>query len=178
MGHSIRSILYAAGALALIPALALAQGPPSSELSKRLRPGDTVWITEAGPPVKGKLIDVSDTTLRMYAERAALEIDTARITRIDRAVPSKTRGAVIGGLTGGVLLGLFAVAFVQLDCERWPDSTCGDFGPMAGTFAIGGAYGGAIGAGAGALIGHFIKHRETVFKPSTIPPARSPSRSP
>lgn len=121
-------------------------------------------------PLKGRLIDVSDSKLRMHAERATRELDMAKITRVDRARPSKKRGALIGALAGGAGLGLFVVAIQQGWCERTPSSTCSDAGPIAGAFAIGGAYGGAMGAGAGALIGHFVKHRETVFRSATAPP--------
>lgn len=139
-----------------VPAIASAQ--PSvgsfSELDGRLKPGDTVWVTNArGREVKGKIASIT-------YERIALEGDKApafqdfEVRRIQRRGPGRRTwtGAAIGAIAG---LGAGIAA-----CAAYPkdDPLRGDACLMAISLTW------MPGFGAGALVGAaFPGKKEAIY---------------
>jgi hypothetical protein len=145
MSISRKTAVVLASALIAMPAIAAAQEPVKSfdQLNTRLRPGDTVWITDAqGREVKGKIVDLAPgaVTLKADASRTYGPADVNLIH--ERRPDSLKNGALIGlGVGGGLTLGL---------CLAGSESE--DAGWCALAAGIYGGAGAAIGVGIDALI--------------------------
>ena len=139
------AIVLAVISLLLAFALAAAQEPVRdfTQLNTRLRPGDTVWVTDAqGREVKGQIsaLGADALTLEGGGGRTfgAPDVRTIEVRRSD----SLGNGALIGlGIGGGLTLGL---------CLANADSN--DAGWCAAAAAIYAGIGAAIGVGIDAMI--------------------------
>ena len=105
--------LIVIAALLSIPALSAAQEPVRSfdQLKTRLKPGDTIWITDAqGREVKGRITSLSPESLALNAKGApvfsATDVTTIRLRESD----SLRNGALIGLAIGGGLAAAGCVA--------------------------------------------------------------------
>jgi hypothetical protein len=136
---------------------AWAQNASSFEqLQPLLQKGDKVSVTETdGKVTKGRIEEVSSSSLRLLRNRMPIELPEARVLEIKKKDPignGARTGAIVGGAIGGTLGGLIAAGF----CEA--GAYC-----IVGT-AAGIALFGGIGAGTGAGIGvaiDAIMHRST-----------------
>jgi hypothetical protein len=132
--------------IVLLPALAAAQEPVKSfdQLNTRLKPGDTVWVTDMqGREIKGKIQGLAPNALTLNADGAktlaARDISAIR----EREPDSLKNGALIGLGVGG---GLALVACLGLA------EGSGDSGWCAAVVGVYGAVGAGIGVGIDALI--------------------------
>ena len=139
----IAIILVTAAALAA-PAPAAAQAPVTSfdQLNTRLKPGDTVWVTDGqGREVKGRIESLGPDALTLKGGHgrtfAAGDVRLVTARRHD----SLKNGAIIGAVPG-VVMGL---AMAGLD----EDNNGGDYAIIAVMF---GGLGAAIGVGFDALV--------------------------
>ena len=147
-----------------IPSISSAQALAQSfgELSGRLKPGDTVYVTQASGETKGKFIEVLPTSLALSIDGRRQDFNTATVGRVEREHTAMKKGA---------LLGLLAGAGVAVLCSI-NESHCGLGNDAEGAAGIAAAAlagtGLAVGAGVatGAVLGARIKHRETVLAPS------------
>jgi len=140
----IAIVLATAAALAA-PALAAAQAPVTSfdQLNTRLKPGDTIWVTDAqGREVKGKIQGLAPDSLALKGDgaRTFAAGDVRLIT--ERQGDSLANGALIGLAVGGVGTGLACLASTEGPDQDW----C-----LVAALAYGGI-GAAIGVGIDALI--------------------------
>jgi len=143
-------ILAAGAALLVLPALAGAQEPVKSfdQLNTRLKPGDTVYITDAqGREIKGKIREFGPSALTLDSGTAAIfQADAVRLI-VERKPRPIGRGALWGlgiGAAVGIALGIAVVA------------SCNDGDECAGAILVGAGLFGGIGAGTGAVIGALI----------------------
>jgi hypothetical protein len=139
------AILLATAAALAAPALAAAQAPVTSfdQLNTRLKPGDTIWVTDGqGREVKGKVQALAPDaiTLKGDGPRTFAAGDVRLIS--ERRNDSLANGALIGlGVGGGLgLVGCLASAEGS------------DAGWCAVAAAAYGGIGAAIGVGIDALI--------------------------
>jgi hypothetical protein len=150
-------ILAAGAALLVLPALAGAQEPVKSfdQLNTRLKPGDTVYITDAqGREIKGKIREFGPSALTLDSGTAAIvQADAVRLI-VERKPRPIGRGALWGfgiGAAAGLALGVAVVA----DCHDG-DECAGAILGLAGFF-------GGIGAGTGVVIGALIPGKTLVL---------------
>jgi len=150
-------ILAAGAALLVLPALAGAQEPVKSfdQLNTRLKPGDTVYITDTqGREIKGKIREFGPSALTLDSGTAAIvQADAVRLI-VERKPRPIGRGALWGfgiGAAAGLALGVAVVA----DCHDG-DECAGAILGLAGFF-------GGIGAGTGVVIGALIPGKTLVL---------------
>jgi hypothetical protein len=108
--------------------------------------------TGRGFPIDGELERVESDTVVMRTQGAQLrKVPATSVTEVFTRYRQVGRGAIIGGVAGGVVIGLLGIAAVAGFCEQ-PDGCKNDY-PTAFFFggAIGGSAGALIGAGIGAL---------------------------
>ena len=140
----IAIILATAAALAA-PAPCAAQKPVTSfdQLDTRLKPGDTVWITDAqGREVKGNIQALAPEAITLKGDGPTTFVagDVRLIS--ERRRDSLANGALIGLAVGGVGTGLACLAGTEGPDQDW----C-----LVAALAYGGI-GAAIGVGIDALI--------------------------
>src|SRR5688572_24816054 len=127
-----------------LPGLAAAQTAASSfgELAANLKLGKTVHVTdEAGRKVKGKMTDLSPSSLDVLVDGKKETFAESSVREISERRRYTGAGAATGGAAGAILGVLFGIAV-------GPRCSC-----TAQALAVGvGLFGGA-GAGAGAAIG-------------------------
>ena len=147
LSSSAAVVVVVAAALGL-PAIGSAQEPVASlsQVGDRLKPGDTVWVTDAqGREIKGEIgaLEPGDITVRGRGGRTFNGSDVRQVTvrRRDSLANGATIGMAIGALAG---LGAGIAA-----CAAYPkdDPLRGD----ACLMAIGLLW--MPGMGAGALVG-------------------------
>jgi hypothetical protein len=131
-------------ALVLLPAICAAQEPVRSfdELNTRLKPGDTVWVTDAqGREVKGRIVSIRSDELALDSDTAIpFPAGSVRLVR-EREDDSVWKGTIIGGSVGaalGLSFGSFSGSW------RWSDAA-------AGAVMFGGIFAG-VGLAVDALI--------------------------
>ena len=154
------------GSLMLAAALPCAAQEPVrdfSQLNTRLRPGDTIWVTDAqGREVKGTILSLAadELTLEGRSGRSfgAPDVATIQVRRAD----SLRNGALIGLGVGG---GLVLVACVA-------NAESGD----AGWCVLGAAIYGGIGAGIGVGIDALIPGKKLVAYRAPGSPGPAPAR--
>jgi len=148
----------------LLPAFAAAQEPVKSfdQLDTRLKPGDTVWVTDAqGREIKGQVQGLDAASLKLTA-RTPLSFAAADVRVIQERRPDSVKnGALIGMGAGG------AVAIVVMLTQDFEGCSVGCVAGMLG-------YVGAIGAGVGALVDAMIPgKKQAVYRaPGAQPSAR------
>jgi len=148
---SARRILAAAAATLLLPALSGAQESVKSfdQLNTRLRVGDTIWVTDAqGREIKGKIRDLSATSLLLDAGGTPQDLQAARVATIQLQPKDSLKNGVLWGALAGFVGG-------ALSCLLNPQ--CGGDDEIAsavsrGLAIVGAAAGAGIGAGADAAI--------------------------
>jgi len=125
---------------ALAPCAAQEPVRDFSQLNTRLRPGDTVWVTNAqGQEVKGKIQALAPDSLALKGDgtRSFAAGDVRLI--IERERDSLANGALIGLAVGSVSMGVVCLAAGE---EDWCVSAA----------LVYGGVGAAIGVGIDALI--------------------------
>lgn len=111
--------------------------------------------------VKGKVLNVSDSTLRLDVDGAARDFSPSEVLVISERYGGARQGAIVGLAAGGTF-------GVPLGTACLKDThTCRIFGPVAGAMIAGGA---AIGAAIGAS----STHERVLY---LAPTRRSPRRS-
>jgi len=150
------AVVVVAAALC-VPALAAAQGPVTSfsQIGDRLKPGDTVWITDAaGREIQGTIGSITTGSITLKdAGQPTFEVDD--VSRVRRRNPARGTwtGAAIGAIAG---LGAGIAA-----CAAYPedDPARGDSCLAAISLAW------MPGLGAGALVGAmFPGRRQEVYR--------------
>jgi hypothetical protein len=158
--------------VALVAALSLAAPAPCgaqepvrdfSQLNTRLRPGDTVWVTDAqGREVKGRILSLNTDALTLEGGNrtsfGAPDVSTIQVRRND----SLGNGALIGlGVGGGLTL---VACLVSVESR--------DAGWCVAAAAVYGGVGAGIGVGIDALIPgkKILAYRAPA--PGGAPPAR------
>ena len=143
--------------IVLLPAVSAAQEPVKSfdQLNTRLKPGDTVYVTDAqGREVKGKIRELGPSALTLdSADASPLEADAVRLVAQRQGHPIG-KGALYGlivGAAAGVVLG--ALWVTEWDRSDW---STGD-NALATGLALG-----AVGSGLGAVIGAARPGKEVV----------------
>jgi hypothetical protein len=138
----------------LLPAAAFAQGAPGKPAPAQ-RPAEEVIVTQSasGDELRGRLVELSPTTLAMLVNGQRVELPLESVLRIDARGDSVKNGAIIGAAVMG----------------GWCAIVCGQ------ALGGGGQYGFAVvtNAGFGALIGAGIdalhKGRTTIYsKPAAV----------
>jgi hypothetical protein len=128
------------------------------QLQLSVQKGDQVSVTETdGKVTKGRIDDVSSSSLRLLRNRMPIELLEARVLEIKKKDPignGARRGALVGGAIVGGLGGLVASAFCERDCI---------LGTAAGV-ALGGGIGAGMGAGIGVAIDAITNRSTTVYR--------------
>ena len=144
--------------LGLLLEVAHAQTPATSfaQVASRLRTGDTVIATtEAGEAVKGKVKDVTDTTLLLQSRQDERKFSASDVQRIERPNDTLWNGSLAGLAVG---FGVGALAASTDDCRGiGPPCLSGAF-----AFAAGGITG-LMGMGVGAVVDALIRRERVVF---------------
>jgi hypothetical protein len=139
------SLAFVAAILTVAPG-ASAQEPVRdfSQLNTRLKPGDTVWVTDAqGREIKGKITELCDASMTLDRDgTTTLQSDDVRLVQKGSKSVGKAAlwGLVVGGVAGAVL-----GAVDSSGCS----SDCISNGAEAVIVA---GIGAGIGAGVGALV--------------------------
>jgi hypothetical protein len=136
------AVIVVAAAL-LVPALAAAQEPVRdfTQLNTRLRPGDTVWVTDAqGREIKGSILSLGADGLSLEGGRTfgPPDVRTIEVRRAD----SLANGALIGLGVGGGLGLVGCLASMEGSEQAW----------CAGVAAVYAGIGAGIGVGIDAMI--------------------------
>jgi hypothetical protein len=119
------------------------------QLNTRLRVGDTIWVTDAqGREIKGKVRDLSATSLLLDAGGTPQDLQAARVATIRLQPKDSLQNGVLWGALAGFVGG-------ALSCGANPECAGDDGG--ASITAMLGLVGAAAGAGIGAGVDAAIK---------------------
>jgi hypothetical protein len=143
--------IVALAAVLRLAAPAVAQEPVRSFdlLDTRLKPGDTVWLTDAeGREVKGTVRGLSAGSLRLKTDGADREFSASGV----QAIRAQRRDSLKNGVLIGALVGLAGGAAA---CLANPECS-GDEAAAGVTVGLG-IMGAAAGAGIGALVDAAVK---------------------
>jgi len=141
------AILLATAAALAAPAPCAAQEPVTSfsQLGDRLKPGDTVWMTDAqGREIKGSIESIGPDALTLEAG-APRAFATPDVTAIRAPRHDATAIGAWSGLAAGTAYGIGLLVKYPEDAAKEPG--------MAAIVVLGFA---GIGAGAGAIVGWVI----------------------
>jgi hypothetical protein len=145
------AVVLAALSLLVAVALAAAQEPVRdfSQLDTRLKPGDTVWVTDAqGREVKGHILSLAPDQLTLEGgTKAFAAADVANIAT--RRHDSLGNGALIGLVVGAGTVAVACAASIESDED-------------AGWCALAALAYGGIGAGIGVGIDAMIPGKKQV----------------
>jgi hypothetical protein len=159
------AIILATAAALAVPAPSAAQEPVTSfdQLNTRLKPGDTVWVTDAqGRAVKGKIQALAPDSLLLKGDGArTIAADDVRIIT-ERRRDSLANGALIGLAVGGVGTGVACLASTEGPDQDW----C-----LLAALVYGG-----IGAGIGVGIDALIPGKKRVAYRAPGTPGAAPAR--
>ena len=141
------------------------------QLHTRIKPGDTIWVTDAdGREIKGKGRQFSSTSLLLDAGGALQDFQAARVGSIQL----QTKDSLKNGMLWGGLAGFVGGA---LSCALNPQ--CAEDEVGAGMSVMLGVLGAAAGAGIGAGIDAAIKGGKlVVYQASSGGAARRLSLAP
>jgi len=142
-----------------VPAVAQPAASSFGDLQDLLRPDQTVYVQTAevadehGRGIKGKVIELSGSTLRLSVGRQLREFSARDVLVVSERHTSTGKGALIGLAIGGGLglLGVSAACGPSKDAE-----TCG-------WAQLGLMFGAGFGTTFGAEIGHSIQHERVLF---------------
>ena len=159
------ALIIGFAAVLCLAAPAVAQEPVKSFdlLDTRLKPGDTIWVTDAqGLEIKGKVQSLSPESLRLDSAGGSLELGTDRVASISTRPKDGLRNGVLWGALAGFVGG-------ALSCGANPQCA----GDEAGAGMAAGL--GIVGAGVGAIVGAVV---DGAMKPPKITVYRAPSGAP
>lgn len=129
-----------------------------------ISPGDTVRVTYADVVTSravGILKDISADSLYLNQQDTTLVLSLSTVRRVDKSIGRRTwegRGAAIGAVSGGLLIGAFS-AVSDESCGP-NDTWCIDLFSSGESFVLGFVVGAAGGAFAGLIVGGLTKsHR-------------------
>jgi hypothetical protein len=165
MRRRTSTVIVLVAAAISVPLFAAAQQPVRSfdALNTRLKPGDTVWVTDAqGREIKGRITSLAADSLIVDADgRKTLPATQVRIVE-NRRRDSLANGAIIGMVAGFAT----AAGVIIADCTN---DTC-----PAGGIVIYALLFGGVGAGVGVGVDAAIPgRRQVVYRaPSSGPSAR------
>ena len=143
------------------------------QLRVLVKAGDTVTVTDtAGQPVRGKLINLSSSSLSLNVSGTNREFQKADVNKITkRGSDSLKNGALIGMAVGG---GLAAVGIALMAAEGEAD---------AGITAAAALFYSGIGAGIGAGVDALIEGQRVIYanpgsaaRLSVVPVLRGPRK--
>ena len=137
-------------AVICVPSSAAAQQPVKSfdALNTRLKPGDTIWVTDAeGREIKGKVQGLSPASLQVKSGGATRDFPPARVATITVQPKDPLRNGVLWGALIGFAGGA-ASCLVNEECT----GDEGAAGVTAGLALVGAAAGAGIGAGVDAAV--------------------------
>ena len=149
-------VLLAALLVMLLPAVAAAQEPVTSfdQLNTRLKPGDTVWVTDAqGREITGKIRDLTPASLLLDAGGVPQDFKPARVGIIQVQPRDSRWNGVLIGAVAGLAIGAASCA-LNPECAR-------DEGGLVITVGLG-VIGTALGAGIGVLVDGAVKGPKVV----------------
>jgi hypothetical protein len=141
---------------------AQAQTPPapiigSWEGLKAIPPGDEVRVRlRNGQTLKGRLINVSDTTLTLARGNITTDVTRGDALRVHRVISKSAKRATLIGLGIGAGVGGLGAGVAVAGASGGPKE-----------YGLGVFFLGAIGAGVGALIGYIVgsrKHRALIYE--------------
>jgi len=165
MGSWKVALALAIISLLLAFALAAAQEPVRSfdQLDTRLKPGDTVWVTDAqGREIKGKITSLAAEVLALKAD-GSRTFSAADVRLVEeRRGDSLLNGGLIGFGIGGVGFGLTCLATIDDQDRGW----CA---------LVTVVYGG-IGAAAGVAVDALIPGKKIVVYRAPAPGGARTSR--
>ena len=153
-------ILLAAAAVLVVPAIASAQEPVKSfdQLNTRLKPGDSIWVTDAsGREIRGRILNLSAASVQIDSDGQPLDLPVARVATIKEHPKDSLRNGVLWGASVGFLIG-------AMSCALNPD--CAEEGG-AGVSVLFGVMGAAAGAGVGAGVDAAIRGPKLVVYQSS-----------
>lgn len=153
--------------------LALGNGPVEAqttahsfeELRLKLKPGDTVYVTDdAGREKKAQILDLSSSSLMLSVDGTRHDLSENNVKRIRQRLPDPLwTGAVIGAA--------IAMAPMIIYCSQASESgeTCGDqlfSAPGCDELCLGLGLVplGAVGAAAGMGIDALVRGRKTIYE--------------
>ena len=155
------------GLIWLVAVVALSADPARAQSSLAqsgalpVTTGQEVWVQrDDRSEVHGSVFHLSHTALTLVTDTGLVEIPFRQITRVQVPGPaSTTKGAVLGGLIGGVVMGTL-VAIDGAQCDDRQAIVCFS-GP--GWVAGGAVVGAGLGALAGGTIGSRLRSRKTIY---------------
>ena len=159
--------------LLICRAVPLAAQESFARVQELLRPGDLVFVMDdTGAEIRGRIFEVTPTTLRLDVHGVQRELSAARIWEVTRpdslrngTLIGLTVGAAIGGIGGGTLASLLR------------NEGHDPLGPFLFLLGIGAGGGAAIGAGFDALNpGRTLVYRRrysVTFAPTVTPHAQT-----
>ena len=168
--HTAVVLAAALGILALGPSLASAQGPVATfdALALRLKPGDTVWVTDAqGNEIKGKIREVTPAALTLDG-REPLVLGPDRVRLVHERAGSRVGKSALWGGVAGAGIGAVLAAVYQKDetpqpcsCQACgqPVRTCAPSSPTTVVHWSAIPLLAGVGAGIGALVGAVLPDR-------------------
>ncbi len=158
--------------LALAPAMASAQAVASNfqELRLKVKPGDTVYVTDdTGQEKRARILELSHSSLLLSMDGTRRELNENDVIRIRQRLPDPLlNGAVVGAVSVMTLSTVSAFAFA----DRGENET---FGWADVGFIL---YLGSLGAGVGTGIDALIRGRKVIYETSGLIPRRSIGVSP
>jgi hypothetical protein len=147
-------------AILVLAAPALAQTPLPPGMPS-LASGSEVWVARRDRPVvHGSIFGQTRKAIEVLTETDLVEVPYAEIVRIQAPGPPATkRGALIGGIVGGVALAA-TIAVGGAQCEDRREIVCFS---GAGWTVGAGAVGATLGALAGSVAGSRMRTKVTIY---------------
>ena len=150
-------------AMLALPSVAPAQEPVKSfdQLDTRLKPGDTIWVTDAqGREVKGRIRELTPSALELDSG-GGRSYQAGDVRLVAQSGGRNTGKGALWGLVAGAAAG--AVIGASSGNE-------GDYGTQGGWALAGAGIFGGIGAGVGAALGAvWGKPAQVVYRAPAAP---------
>jgi hypothetical protein len=120
-----------------------------------VKPGDTVTVTDAaGKETKGKVAELSGSTLALLAGDTRLELRESDVLTIKQLhTDSLANGAILGAAGGAAFVAAMGVIFSE-DSDEW---TASDVAVALGIYA-------GIGTGIGVGIDALIRKKHVIYQ--------------